>query len=186
MGMESRIQLHVQATPAKIEMSTQPGRLALTNTPPRLALSTQAATFEGASSTGALSIDQYPSRYSYNIKTIPDLLAEAVQSGYQTALATIGRIAADGDSVAAGATVADMAVQAAQPIPSEIDLISITRPQISYNMQRNQGYYQPGQVRNDTQPGRVDNNTQHVQVDVRVSQKPEVRFWTTGQIDRRA
>ena len=44
---------------------------------------------------GELAIDQYPSRASYNIKTIPDTTRDDAQRGHQTALATIGRIAAD-------------------------------------------------------------------------------------------
>jgi len=94
---------------------------------------------------GELSIDQYPSRASYNIKTIPDLTQEAAQRGHQTAIETIGRIASDGDAVAnRQATVASLAVAAAEPIPAAIDLVSIERPDIRYEVNRQQGNYEPG------------------------------------------
>ena len=94
---------------------------------------------------GELSIDQYPSRASYNIKTIPDLTQEAAQRGHQTALETIGRIASDGDAVAnRQATVAALAVAAAQPVPAVVDLVSIERPDIRYDVNRQPGNFEPG------------------------------------------
>ena len=94
---------------------------------------------------GELSIDQYPSRASCNIKTIPDLTRDAAQRGRQTALATIGRIASDGDAVAnRQATVAALMVAAAQPEPAVVDLVSIERPDIRYDMNRQPGNFEPG------------------------------------------
>ena len=96
---------------------------------------------------GQLSIDQYPSRASYNMKTMLDTTRDDVQRGKQTALATIGRIAADGDLVAAKkSTVAVQAVQAAEPIPAMVDYVSITRPDIRYQVNREPGDYQPGRI----------------------------------------
>lgn len=96
---------------------------------------------------GELAIDQYPSRASYNIKTIPDTTRDDAQRGHQTALATIGRIAADGDAVAnQQATVGALAVSAAEPIPAMVDYVSIARPDIRYDVNRQPGDYQPAQV----------------------------------------
>ena len=96
---------------------------------------------------GELAIDQYPSRASYNIKTIPDTTRDDADRGYQTALATIGRIAADGDAVAnQQATVGALAASAAEPIPAMVDYVSIARPDIRYDVNRQPGDYQPAQV----------------------------------------
>lgn len=96
---------------------------------------------------GELAIDQYPSRASYNIKTIPDTTRDDADRGYQTALATIGRIAADGDAVAnQQATVGSLAVSAAEPVPATVDLVNIARPDIRYDVNRQPGDYQPAQV----------------------------------------
>ena len=96
---------------------------------------------------GELAIDQYPSRASYNIKTIPDTTRDDAQRGHQTALATIGRIAADGDAVAnQQATVGALAASAAEPIPAMVDYVSIARPDIRYDVNRQPGDYQPAQV----------------------------------------
>ena len=96
---------------------------------------------------GELAIDQYPSRASYNIKTIPDTTRDDADRGYQTALATIGRIAADGDAVAnQQATVGALAASAAEPIPAMVDYVSIARPDIRYDINRQPGDYQPAQV----------------------------------------
>ena len=96
---------------------------------------------------GQLSIDQYPSRASYNMKTVIDNTRDDVQRGYQTALATIGRIAADGDAVAnRQSTVAALAVSAAEPMPAMVDFVSIARPDIRYDVNRQPGDYQPAQV----------------------------------------
>ena len=96
---------------------------------------------------GQLSIDQYPSRASYNMKTVIDNTRDDVQRGYQTALATIGRIAADGDAVAnRQSTVAVLAVSAAEPLPVTVDFVSIARPDIRYDVNRQPGDYQPAQV----------------------------------------
>ena len=96
---------------------------------------------------GQLTIDQYPSRASYNLKTMLDTTRDDAQRGRQTALSTIGRIATDGDLVAAKkSTVADQAVQATEPIPSMVDYVNITRPDIRYQVIREPGDYQPGRI----------------------------------------
>ena len=96
---------------------------------------------------GQLSIDQYPSRASYNLKTAMDNTRDDAQRGHQTALATIGRIAADGDAVAnQQSTVAALAVSAAEPVPAVVDYVNIARPDIRYDVNRQPGDYQPVQV----------------------------------------
>ena len=96
---------------------------------------------------GQLSIDQYPSRASYNLKTAMDNTRDDAQRGHQTALATIGRIAADGDAVAnQQSTVAALAVSAAEPVPAVVDYVNIARPDIRYDVNRQPGDYQPAQV----------------------------------------
>ena len=96
---------------------------------------------------GQLSIDQYPSRASYNLKTAMDNTRDDAQRGHQTALATIGRIAADGDAVAnRQSTVAALAVSAAEPAPAVVDYVNIARPDIRYDVNRQPGDYQPAQV----------------------------------------
>ena len=96
---------------------------------------------------GQLSIDQYPSRASYNMKTMLDTTRDDVQRGKQTALATIGRIASDGDAVAnMQATVGALAASAAEPVPAVVDLVSVARPDIRYDVNRQPGDYQPAQV----------------------------------------
>lgn len=105
------------------------------------------ARFEIPQNRGSLSIDQYPSRASYNIRTIPDQTRQDVQRAQQVVLETIGRIAADGDLVAARkSTVAVQAVQAAQTPAAVVDLVSITRPDIRYEVQREPGVYEPGRI----------------------------------------
>jgi hypothetical protein len=96
---------------------------------------------------GELAIDQYPSRASYNMQTVMDNTRDDAQRGHQTALATIGRIAADGDAVAnRQSTVAALAVSAAEPIPAMVDYVNIARPDIRYDVNRQPGEYQPAQV----------------------------------------
>ena len=96
---------------------------------------------------GELSVDQYPSRASYNIQTIPDLMRTAAQSGRQTAMETIGRIASDGDAVAnRQATAAALLVASAEPAPAVVDLVSIERPALQYQVNRQPGNYEPGSI----------------------------------------
>ena len=96
---------------------------------------------------GELAIDQYASRASYNMKTVMDNTRDDAQRGYQTALATIGRIAADGDAVAnRQSTVGALAAAAAEPLPVAVDFVSIARPDIRYDVNRQLGDYQPAQV----------------------------------------
>ena len=96
---------------------------------------------------GQLSIDQYASRASYNMKTVIDNTRDDAQRGHQTALATIGRIAADGDAVAnRQATVGALAASAAEPIPAMVDYVNIARPDIRYDVNRQPGDYQPARV----------------------------------------
>ena len=96
---------------------------------------------------GELAIDQYSSRASYNMKTVIDNTRSDAQRGHQTALATIGRIASDGDAVAnRQATVGALAASAAEPIPAMVDYVSIARPDIRYDINRQPGDYQPAQV----------------------------------------
>lgn len=114
---------------------------------PSIQIQSVPAQFRGAQNRGDLSIDQYPSRASCNMKTIPDLMSGAVQEGRQTVLATIGRITDDGNAVADfQGTVAQLAVAAAQPAPAVVELISIERPSINYNVSREPGTYVPGSV----------------------------------------
>ena len=114
---------------------------------PSIQIQTTPAQLSAGKNRGDLSIDQYPSRASYNIKTIPDLVQEAAQRGHQTALETIGRITDDGNAVAdQKATVAQLAVAAAQPAPAVVDLVSIERPNIDYTVSREPGTYEPGSV----------------------------------------
>ena len=118
--MDAIIMIRMQSTPARLEL-------------PR--------------NRGQLSIDQYPSRASYNLKTAMDNTRDDAARGHQTALATIGRIAADGDAVAnQKATVAALAVSAAEPVPAAVDYVSIARPDIRYHVNRQPGDYQPVQV----------------------------------------
>ena len=96
---------------------------------------------------GQLSIDQYPSRASYNMQTVMDNTRDDAQRGHQTALATIGRIAADGDAVAnQQSTVGALAAAAAEPLPVTVDFVNIARPDIRYDVSRQPGDYQPAQV----------------------------------------
>ena len=96
---------------------------------------------------GELAIDQYSSRASYNMKTAIDTTRDDAQRGHQTALATIGRIAADGDAVAnQQSTVGALAAAAAEPIPVAVDYVSISRPEIRYDINRQPGDYQQAQV----------------------------------------
>ena len=96
---------------------------------------------------GELAIDQYPSRASYNMKTTIDTTRDDAQRGHQTALATIGRIATDGDAVAnQRATVGALAASAAEPAPAVVDYVNIARPDIRYDVNRQPGDYQPVQV----------------------------------------
>ena len=114
---------------------------------PSIQIQSIPAQFSAGKNRGDLSIDQYPSRASYNIKTIPDQTRDDAQRGYQTALATIGRIAADGDAVAnRQGTVAQLAVAAAQPEPAVVDYVTIERPSINYDVVREPGTYEPGRV----------------------------------------
>ena len=76
-----------------------------------------------------------------------DNTRDDAQRGHQTALATIGRIAADGDAVAnRQSTVAALAVSAAEPAPAVVDYVNIARPDIRYDVNRQPGDYQPAQV----------------------------------------
>jgi hypothetical protein len=114
---------------------------------PSLQIQTTQARLDLPKLKGTLSIDQYPSRASYNLKTAIDTTRDDAQRGYQTALATIGRIAADGNAVAdRQGTVASLAVAAAQPVPAAVDLVGITRPDIRYDVNRQPGDYTPGRV----------------------------------------
>ena len=114
---------------------------------PSLQIQTTPSQMQLSKAKGELAIDQYPSRASYNLKTIPDTTRDDAQRGYQTALATIGRIAADGDAVAnRQATVGALAASAAEPVPAVVDLVSIARPDIRYDVNRQPGDYQPAQV----------------------------------------
>jgi hypothetical protein len=114
---------------------------------PSLQIQTTPARLQLPKLKGELAIDQHPSRVSYNMKTIPETTQDDAQRGHQTALATIGRIAADGDAVANGqATVGSLAYSAAQPMPAVVDLVSIARPDIRYEVNRQPGNFEPGRI----------------------------------------
>lgn len=116
---------------------------------PQIQIQSTPVKFEGAKNRGELSIDQYPSRYSYNIKTLTDLMRDTVSSAKQTVQNAIGRIAANGDrmsEVGNGATVAAITVEEAQPTPVAVEYVSIDRPEIRYTVTREPGIYEPGRL----------------------------------------
>ena len=61
---------------------------------PSIQIQTTPARLSAGKNRGDLSIDQAPSRASYNIKPILDLMPEAAARGHQAALGAIERIAA--------------------------------------------------------------------------------------------
>ena len=76
-------------------------------------------------------------------------MPDAADRGRRTVLSTIGRIASDGDAVAdfsSGATVAQLAAAAAEPEPAVVDLVSIERPSLGYDIVREPGTFEPGRV----------------------------------------
>ncbi|MCX8129905.1 MAG: DUF6470 family protein [Clostridia bacterium] len=117
----------VNRTPESLEIHSQNARLQIHQKHAKVNLHTEHPRVE---------IDSYEARASAGLKNDIDLMREAAQMGYQQVMEYIGKVAADGDTLAAvergGEPIADIAERDAYPTHEfNIDFIPKTGPNIT-------------------------------------------------------
>ncbi|HWR41473.1 MAG TPA: DUF6470 family protein [Patescibacteria group bacterium] len=182
------LRINIQQTYGKIAIQTQKAPLDLQSKLVKVQIeTTPAVAVSVRKTTGTLSIDQYPSRASYNLKNNTDFTRDFAQRGMDALQESIGENAAEGDqlmrienSTSAAKTVAQMATQALEPTPVEWNYVSFARPEINYELNTTPGDYTPWKSNISYDMGEVTNNTGTTQVRTSMAQYPSIRFWTTG------
>lgn len=107
MNLEIRTtigQIGIDRRPSSLEMQSQAAQVELSKTKPNFSMHTEPT---------RIKIDQYEARASAGLKNDADLIREWAQKGKQQAIETIGKIAEDGNRLAAiqygGNPIAEMA-----------------------------------------------------------------------------
>lgn len=117
----------IERTPFRLEMESQQAKLEFRQKHAKINIDTELPRIE---------IDQYECFASAGLKGTSDLAREAAQRGYQQAIEYIGKVAADGDMLAAiengGNPIADIAARDAYPQHEfNVDFIPKARPKIT-------------------------------------------------------
>lgn len=181
----SSIQLHMEIQSMKVDFHTERAVFELRTNPRQFDITTEPAKVEISSRPyGVLEIDQSPCRASYGIYEHPEFVRQMAELGRQTALETIGRIAQEGDRMAAIETgepvFANLAAEATiQEVP-DITIVPISKPDIRYTPNPPKFNPIPGKVNLSFEPGSVQIDYQPGRVSGTVIQYPNIRFFTTG------
>ncbi len=175
--------LNIRQKPAIVEVSATRAIFEMKATPAQIRIDTQAATVEIHQAPGRLTIDNTPFRASYGIKTAEEFARDNAELGRRTVLATIGRLAQEGDRMAKVESgenaIAALAAEAGSPDPPELTLASLEPPLIRYQAVPVEFNPRPGSVRIDVVPGKVDGRYTPGKVSGTVKQYQSVRFWVT-------
>lgn len=109
----------ISQTHAQIGIERMPGRTQMQSQNARLEMHQKHAKVNIETELPRVQIDQYEAFASAGLKNNADLLKDAVQRGYQQVMEYIGKIAADGDTLAAiehgGNPIADISERDAYP-----------------------------------------------------------------------
>ena len=181
----ANIRLHYEAQQAKLDIQTRPRIFELKTTAPQIQLNTKAAQVEITSRPyGTMEIDQSPCRASYGIKNHTEFMHDVAELGRQTALEAVGRIAQEGDRMAAIESHEDAIINiATESTYSEMPSITwapIANPIIRYTPNPPQFNPVPGSVELSLDRGTVDINYQPAKVEGRMIKYQNIRYWTTG------
>jgi len=172
----------IERTQQKLEMESRTARLEFRQKHAKVNIHTEKPRIE---------IDQYECFASAGLKKPIDLSREAAQIAYQHALEYIGKLASDGDRLAAvelgGTPIADIAERDAYPVHEfNVDFIPKARPKITVrgsvqiDPERNsegvhngvEGRFIPGDLRINYTPSKVR---------VYMEQYNQVRYEYTGE-----
>ncbi|HWR45787.1 DUF6470 family protein [Sporomusa sp.] len=177
------IRLNISQQYAKIEMTTERPYLGIKTTSPKISMETQAAKLEIRQPRGELEIDNRPFRASYGIKDHSEFLRDRAELGRQTALEAVGRIAEEGDRMAAiesgEAAIANIAADANSPPVPEITWAPLEKPIIQYIAHKPEFTPVKGNLTINIQPGTVDYDYRPGEVNIRMAQYPSITMWTT-------
>ncbi|MED0652862.1 DUF6470 family protein [Anoxybacillus geothermalis] len=151
-------QLRMEATYAKLAISTEPARLEITQPPAELTMEQPPAEMHITSVPARLTIDQTEAWAAVNNKHVFRLIRDAAADGRQAVLDVIARTAIQGDELMriedGGNPLADQAVVNSEDPPLEFN-IALVPP--------------PFSVKVDYEPGRlaIDWNTYAPRIDVK-------------------
>ncbi|SDF79588.1 DUF6470 family protein [Sporolituus thermophilus] len=175
--------LNIRSQPALLEMTSYAAALNLKTTPARLEMATEAARVEIRQPKGELYIDQAPCRASRGIYGVSEFARVNAEEGRRTALETVGRIAAEGDRMAAIETgedaIVNMATESNFPPPPDITWAYVEPPIIRYTARPVEIDVQSGRVNATYVPGKVEGEYTPGKVDVRVARYPSIKMWVT-------
>ena len=178
------LRLEIRQQQGQIAMQTQSPAIQLTTAPAKLHMETEAATVEINQPKGKLEIDGTPFRYSIGIKNSSDFSRDFAQEGHSAALEGIGRIAAEGDRMAAIETGEDViAALAAESIYSEVPSItwaSTSPPDIKYIAAPTQFEPKEGRIHYNNQQGSVDLKLNRGKVNISMAQYPSISIKVVG------
>ncbi|MPL97844.1 hypothetical protein SDC9_44039 [bioreactor metagenome] len=175
--------LNISSQNAKLQYNIKDPVLNLQTTKPQLQINTEPAKLDIHQAKGQLEIDNTAYRYSIGIKTMQDMARDNARAGRQTALEAIGRIAREGDRMAAienkENVFANMAAENNIQQPPEITWAPIAAPRLHYNFNPAQINITPGTLDINLQRGDVAANLDRGTVDFRIAQYQSLKFWTT-------
>ncbi|KAF0996467.1 DUF6470 family protein [Geobacillus sp. TFV-3] len=152
-------QLRMEATYAKLAISTVPAKLDITQPPAEMTIEQPSAEMSVASIPARLTIDQSQAWASMNNKHVFQLIKDAADRGRQAVLDYIDRTAVQGDELMrienGGDPLADQAAANSEGPPLEFN-IALVPPPFSVKVD-----YEPGQLDIDwhIQKPRIDVNT---------------------------
>ncbi|SMC39841.1 DUF6470 family protein [Sporomusa malonica] len=178
------LRLNISQQYAKIDITTERPFLGMKTTASKLDIQTEPATVEIRQPQGELEIDNRPFRASYGIKDHGEFLRDCAELGKQTALETIGRIAQEGDRLAAIETqenaIANIAAESSYPPAPEITWAHLEKPIIHYTAHPVEFTPIEGHVTINVEPGTLDMDYRPGTVNIRMAQYQSIKMWTTG------
>ncbi|MGG3161380.1 DUF6470 family protein [Geobacillus stearothermophilus] len=152
-------QLRMEATYARLAISTTPARLDITQPPAELTIEQPPVEMNITSVPARLTIDQSRAWAAMNNKHVVELIRDGAADGRQAVLDVIARTAIQGDELMrienGGNPLADQAAANSEGPPFEFN-IALVPPPFSVKMD-----YEPGRLDIDwyTQPPRIDVRT---------------------------
>ncbi|HWR06979.1 DUF6470 family protein [Sporomusa sp.] len=177
------IRLNISQQDAKIEITTERSYLGIKTTPPVMTMESQAATLEIRQPRGELEIDYTPLRASYGIKDPAEFSRDCAEYGRQAGLEAVGRIAQEGDRMAAiesgEAAIPNIAADTNSPPAPEITWAHLEKPIVNYIVHPPEFTFVAGHLTINVQPGTVDCDYHPGTINLRVVQYPSIRMWTT-------
>ncbi|EAX46817.1 conserved hypothetical protein [Thermosinus carboxydivorans Nor1] len=175
--------LNIRTQTARLEFASYAAALNLKTTPASLELATEPARVEIRQPKGELYIDQSPCRASRGIYGPSEFARVNAEQGRRTALETVGRIAEEGDRMAAIESgedaIVNMAIESNYPPPPDITWAWVDPPIIRYTARPAEIDVQRGRVNAEFVPGKVEGEYTPGKVDVRIARYPSIKMWVT-------